>query len=87
MTSEQSWLLHRTFNPEDNIHGGFESHRGHEIYGVISSVGRALDCGSKGRRFEPDITPKMHTKETLGLRWPREVTVGNAMTVVRDSGM
>ena len=57
------------------------------VNGVISSVGRALDCGSKGRRFKPDITPKMHTKETLGLRWPREVTVGNAMTVVRDSGM
>lgn len=27
------------------------------VYGAISSVGRALDCGSRCRGFEPHIAP------------------------------
>ena len=55
------------YNLGEYVSRRFESVMRFKINGVISSVGRALDCGSKGRRFEPDITPKW-TYE--GNAWP-----------------
>ena len=39
-------------------------------HGVVSSVGRMLDCGSSGHRFEPDTTPKFYLDNVFKNRSP-----------------